>query len=290
MKKLFIAISCIFLLNSCSTSTIGINKKDLEEAILSYDYNCLGYRKWSQKEIVNTLNSDSVYVYNLKDVKSFLAVYIPKDFTKLDDDLSLSTHSFLNGDYIDGRNVFFNKDKRNFSTLLIEYNSIDDIDLTIKQKNKTYCLDLVFVEKEIEYIYDMDLKEEIDINNTFYIRNSFKVEGNKLVRPTFTNDITPGISQVMSEFYFTDLTGIFYGKSSGKDNEVIGNVIDEYSLFEVSKIEGKEYVKYPVEINSTVDSDEIAKVYLGKYFEEMKNDYIIKNQYIYFSLDKIKDI
>ena len=109
MKKLFIAISCIFLLNSCSTSTIGINKKDLEEAILSYDYNCLGYRKWSQKEIVNTLNSDSVYVYNLKDVKSFLAVYIPKDFTKLDDDLSLSTHSFLNGDYIDGRNVFLLK-------------------------------------------------------------------------------------------------------------------------------------------------------------------------------------
>lgn len=290
MKKNFIAVSCIFVLSSCSISSIRITNKNLEETILSYDYNCLGYRKWSQKEIVNTLNSDSVYVYNLKDVKSFLAVYIPKDFTKLDDDLSLSTHSFLDGDYIDGRNIFYNKDKEKFSTLLMEYNSIDDIDLSIKQNNKSYCLDVVFAKKEIEYIYDLDLKQEIDINNTFYIRNSFRVEDNKLVRPTFTNAITPGISQVMSEFYFTDLNGVFYGKSSGKDNDTIGNVIDEYSSFEVNKIEGKEYVKYPVEVDISMDSDEIAKNYLGKYFEELKNDYIIKDQYIYFSLDKIKTI
>lgn len=183
-------------------------------------------------------------------------------------------------DCFDGKNVYNHLD----DAIFVSYENKDNIQKEIIYEDKAYTLDLVLAEKEINYYYDYTNNKEMNSSVNALIRNIYEEKDGKLVIKD-VDDATLGIKQYHSEYYLTNLKGKYFGYGNNtKSLNTIDKVIKEYNLFEIKKIDNEDYVKYFFYSEDAIE--EIA----GKYYDNLKDNYLIKDDQLYFKLQTILDL
>ena len=284
MKNRLFLCFCLFILSSCSAfneASKPYKVVEEEKPILqSYDFFALGKRGTSLKELVYTIDDTSTYLFEFKDVQDLTyCAYLPNDLITNEVDQRYLNNQFYK-DCIDGKNVYKHLD----DALWVSYNNKNDLLKQIKHQGKQYTLDLVLAVKEISYYYDYSNQKAVDKTVNVLIRNIYE-EDNEKLKIKQLEDACLRIGQYYSECYLLNLQGKHFGFGKLDDDLIsINNAINEYELFDIVNKNEVEYVMYPYENNV---SDEMVKDIAGKYYEDLKDHYVLESGKLSFELAAI---